>query len=61
MSKNLIDIALKTGYYIRKTKGHNLVIKVVILDIKNRFYLSPSQIFIEYLVLIISNRINHLI
>ncbi len=35
-SKNLIDVALKTGGCIRKAKGHYLVLEVVISGMKGR-------------------------
>ena len=35
-SKNLIDIALKTGKCIEKAKGHYLVLKVIVFDVEGR-------------------------
>ena len=36
-SKNLVDIALKTGRSIEKSESHNLVLEVAVLDTKDRF------------------------
>ncbi len=35
-NKDLVDVILKTGQYIRKTKGHDLVLKITVSDIKGR-------------------------
>ena len=39
LSKDLIDIALKTGWYIGKAKEHELVFKVVVFGAKDHHIL----------------------
>ncbi len=36
LSENLIDVALKTGGYVRKAEGHYLVLEVAVSGAKDR-------------------------
>lgn len=37
LAQNFVDVALKTGWSIGKSKTHDLVLKMAVLDLKNDF------------------------
>ena len=39
LSKDLVDVALKIGRYIRKNKKYNIALKVIVFGSKDRFLL----------------------
>lgn len=52
LSKNLIDVALETGQCVGKSKGHNLILEVIISSINDHFLLVTLLTF--YLMISIS-------
>ncbi len=49
-NEDLVDVALKTGWSIRKTKGHDLVVEMTVSSTKSHFllitFLNPHLIII---------------
>lgn len=47
-NQNNTNIAIKTGKYVKKTEKYNLVLKITILHLKNRFlYIIYSNFYLK--------------